>query len=512
MIQKPFHLCLLGAMLLLFTLPVMVQGQLYFITNNGAITITGYNGATDFVNIPDTTNGYPVTSIGTNAFYGSYIDGVTIPNSVTNIGAYAFEGNSGLTSVTIGTNVISIGDDAFAYCASLPNVMIPASVTCIGVDSFGGIEYMTNIAVSAQNTNYSSANGILFNKSQTVLVQFPAGKSGSYTIPASVTNIGNSAFDSCAYITKLTIGTNVISIGTNVFHQCEEMVNLSIGTNVTSIGDDAFIYCSSLTNVTIPGSVTNFGVNVFGACTALTNITVASQNPNYTSLNGVVFNKNQTTLWEYPVGKKGNYTISNSVTSIGPYAFFDCSYLTNLTIGNGVTNIGDYAFYGVAMISATFGTNVISIGNHAFDYCESLTNVTLPKTLASLGDYAFAHCYAIGAYYFLGNAPSADPTTFQYDEANVYPAAGTTGWGAGFAGLYVWNLQIQTSSNNLGSPTNPFEFNITGNNNLIYIVEASTNLVNWQAVQTNTLTSGSNNFSDSQWTNSPGHFYRLRSP
>ena len=495
-------------------LPAVVDAQLIFITNNGAITITGYNGATDFVSIPSTTNGYPVTNIGTNAFYGSYIAGVTIPDSVTNIGDYAFEGNSGMASVTIGTNVISIGDYAFIGCETLAGITIPNSATNLGLDLFGGCESLTAITVGSQNANYSSANGILFNKDQKVLVQFPAGKSGSYTIPTSVTNIADSAFDFCTYLTKLIIGTNVISIGTNVFHQCELVANLSIGTNVTSIGDAAFIFCSGLTNVTIPASVTNFGVNVFGACRALTNFTVSPQNAYYASSNGVVFNKSLTTLLEYPAGKKGNYTISNYVTSIGPYAFFDSSYLTNLTIGNGVTNIGDYAFYGVTMISTIFGTNVTSIGNHAFDYCMSLTNVTLPKTLASLGDYAFAHCYSIGAYYFLGNAPSADPTTFDYDEANIYPAAGTTGWGAGFAGLYVWNPQIQTGNNYLGSPTNPFEFNVTGNDNLVFIVEVCTNLFKptWFSVATNTLTGGSSHFSDPQWTNSPGRYYRLRSP
>ena len=130
---------------------------------------------------------------------------VTIPNSVISIGYYAFSGCTSLTNVTLGTNVTSIGDGPFGDCTSL-----------------------TAITVDAINSVYCSVAGVLFNKSQATLIQCPAGKVGSYTIPDSVTSIGEEAFSYCHGLTSVTIGTNV-----------------------TSIGQLAFAYCTSLTSVTV---------------------------------------------------------------------------------------------------------------------------------------------------------------------------------------------------------------------------------------------------------------------
>ena len=199
--------------------PMMTQAQFTFTTNSGAITITGYNPAAGLnVVIPASTNGYPVTAIGTNAFYFlTTITNVTIGTNVTSIGRVAFANCSGLTSVTIGNSVTSIGDYAFYYCYYLTSVTIPNSVTNIGqaafeecnrltsftipnsVTSIGEsafVDYsLTNIAVDAANPNYSSTNGVLFDKDQATLIQYPIGlTNSSYTIPNSVTSIGESAF------------------------------------------------------------------------------------------------------------------------------------------------------------------------------------------------------------------------------------------------------------------------------------------------------------------------------
>src|SRR5665213_3513714 len=308
-------------LLLLLALPAVVQAQVTFTTNNGAITITAYTGPGGHVTIHSMTNGWPVTSIGDYAFLNcSGLTSVTIPDSVTSIGSAAFYQCSGLTNLTIGTSVTSIGDYAFYNCSKLTGVTIPNSVTSIGVyafefcgltsvtipnsvtsignDAFGDCSGLTAITVAALNPVYSSVGGVLFNTNQTTLIQCPGGKVGSYTIPNSVTNIGDSAFD----------------------------------------------HCSGLTSVTIPNSVTSIGIDAFGACSGLTAITVAGLNPVFSSVGGVLFNTNQTTLIECPRGKVGSYTIPNSVTNIGDYAFDYCSGLTNLTIGTSVTSIGDYAF------------------------------------------------------------------------------------------------------------------------------------------------------------------------
>ena len=332
-------------------LPVVVFGfgvastpYTYTITN-GTVIITGYTGAGGDVTIPNTINGVTVNSIGINAFQNNTnLTSVTVPNNVTNIGTWAFSTCTSLTNVTIGSGITSIGDGAFAGCFSL-----------------------TSITVDPSNTVYSSVGGVLFDTSQTTLIQYPGGIAGGYIIPASVTSIGNDAF-----------------------YFCPNLASITIGTNVTSIGNGAF-FLGSLTSVTIPASVTNIGNSAFAYCPSLTAITVDPSNAFYSSVAGVLFDKSQTTLIQYPGGGAGaTYTIPVSVISIGQRAFYDCHNLTSVTIGTGVANIGDGAFI---------------------------------------------DCWSLIGIYFQGNAPSLDPSGFGYGSATVYYLAGTTGWTNPFGGL-----------------------------------------------------------------------------
>ena len=194
---------------------------------------------------------YSVTSIGYAAFYNcSCLTSVTIPNSVTSIGSDAFYGCSSLTSLTIPNSVTSIGDWAFFGCSSLGSVTIPNSVTSIGVEAFVICRSLTSIDVASNNTNYSSIGGVLFNKDQTSLIQYPDGKQGAYTIPNSVTSIGEAAFAFCTSLTSVTIPNSVTSIGTEAFRSCTSLTSVTIGNNVTSIGVWAFYGCTSLISVT----------------------------------------------------------------------------------------------------------------------------------------------------------------------------------------------------------------------------------------------------------------------
>ena len=146
-------------LLLLLTLPAVVQAQFSYTTNNGAITITGYTGPGGAVTIPSTINSLPVTRIGYSAFqHNTSLTSVTIPNSVTNIADFAFSGCTSLTNVTIGNSVTSIGEYAFAGCTSLTNVTIPNSVTSIGDYAFAGCTSLSAITVEALNSFYSSVD------------------------------------------------------------------------------------------------------------------------------------------------------------------------------------------------------------------------------------------------------------------------------------------------------------------------------------------------------------------
>src|SRR5665213_2273810 len=470
------QICLLAAVL---ALPAVAQAQFIYTTNNGAITITGYTGSGGAVTIPATINGLPVTSIGDHAFYATGVTVVTIPASVTNLGDEVFVGSTRLTVITVDTN----------------------------------------------NPVYSSVNGVLFDKSQTTLVEYPDGLVGGYMIPNSVTSIGHYAFDSCGNLTNVTIPDRVTNIGDQAFNDCgnltsvmignsvtsiggwafggDNLTSVTIGNSVTSIGDAAFYGCLNLTNITIPdsvisigdsafydcesltsvaikSSVMNIGVSAFNFCLSLRGITVDTNNPSYSSVDGVLFDKSQATLIQYPASKAGSiYTIPDSVTNIEDFAFAGRSSLTSVTIPNGVNSLGFY----------TFSTD----GN--------LTSV-----------------------YFTGNAPVANDSTFvvgnfnPYYNATAYYLPGTTGWDDFSANTGIpaipWQPLIQTGDASLSVRTNQFGFNIAWASGQTVVVEACTGLTNplWQSVQTNTLTSDSSNFNDPQSSNYPARFYRLRSP
>ena len=436
--QNLIQICLLCVAML----PAVVKAQFTFTTNNdGSLNISQYTGTGGAVAIPSTTNGLPITSIGTNAFlFREILTSVIIPDSVTSIGAQAFGSCPKLTSVTIGTNVMSIGDFAFYDCYVLTGVTIPDSVTSIGEGVFEDCIYLT------------------------------------ITIPESVTNIGDYAFQSCTSLRSVTIPARITRIGDGVFRGCNQLAGITIDTNITGIGAEAFAYCNDLTNVAIPVSVTSIGADAFGGCLGLTNISVAGSNPDYSSLSGVLFDKAQATLLQYPGARAGSYNIPAGVTSIEDDAFYDCYYLTSVTIPAGVTSIGAYAF----------------------DFCYNLTNV---------------YCH--------GNAPTptTDATVFNGVYATVYYLPGTTGWGSMFdylptAPWYLPNPLILTEVPTFGFQTNGFGFTISWVTNISVVVEGCTNLANpvWQPVSTNVLTGGTSYFSDPQWTNYPGRFYRLRSP
>ena len=307
-----------------------------------------------------------VTSIGKLAFYKcESLTSITIPDSVTSIGESAFYECKSLTSITIPDSVASIGAWAFVECNSLTSVTIPNSVTSIGDGAFIFCTSLTNIDVSIDNSNYSSKDGVLFNKDRTELIYYPTGKKTTfYTIPNSVTSIGESAFAYCEWLTDITISDNVTFIDGYAFEYCTSLTNITIPNSVTSIGYTAFYNCISLTSITIPNSVTSIGNGAFENCTSLTSITIPDS---VTSIGNGTF-ENCKSL--------ENITIPNSVASIGDSAFIRCTSLTNITIPYGVTSIYGGTFYNcTSLTSVTIPNSVNYIGREAFNYCVNLTDV-----------------------------------------------------------------------------------------------------------------------------------------
>ena len=240
----------------------------------------------------------------------------------------------------------------------------------------------------------------------------------SVIIENGVISIGNYAFSYFGSLTNVTIPNSVTSIGYDAFNYCKSLTSVTIPDSVTSIGEVAFSSCTSLTSVTIPNSVTSIDSGAFSNCISLTSIEVSGNNKNYSSTDGVLFNKDKSELITYPAGKTDSeYAIPNSVTSIGNYAFACSTNLTSVSIPNSVTSIDEHAFYNTAyyndesnwdngvlyisdcLIDTNYnfdsttdyiikdGTRIIA--DSVFSNCDNLISVTIPNSVKRLGDNAF---------------------------------------------------------------------------------------------------------------------------
>lgn len=358
-------------------------------------------------------------------------------------------GKHSLKTVILPTSITSIADNAFCNCDSLTEITIPTSVSSIGVNAFIFCNSFQGFLVQFGNQNFSSVDGVLFNKDQTSIIQYPNGKSGSYTIPASVTSIETSAFTASNWLTGFivdaanpnfsavdgvlfnkdktilnqypsgrtgayTVPDFVTSISYGAFSRCSKLSSVIIGDNVTTISISAFSVCEKLDSVTFGKSVASIGDNAFAFCGKQTKFIVTATNPNFSTLDGVLFNKNQSSLVLFPAGKTGIYTIPNSVTTIGTWAFYS-SKLTSVTIPTSVTSIGNSSFFFCRLFTnLTIPNSVKSIGNDAFGSCSGLTSIVIPNSVTSIGNSAFAYCTGLTSVILSNSIPALANSIFDH--------------------------------------------------------------------------------------------------
>ena len=392
---------------------------------------------------------------------------ITIPDSVTNISGDAFEGctsleynqydnalylgsqdnpylaliknsNQQLTSCNIHEDTRIIASSAFSGCGGLTSIIIPASVTSIGYDAFFSCSSLTGIWVHENNPNYSSDDrGVLFDKYKTELIVAPCTISGAYTIPATVTSIGDNAFCDCVGLTEVSIPEGVNSIGWAAFDCCSGLTSIVIPEGVTQIDEYTFAFCSGLTSVTIPKSVTSINYKAFWDCYRIWHVlfTGTEEMWNTISIEGVN-DELQAAVRHYnctgdevtdPVnlvcsiceadgsGNSGicgddlTWVLTDDGTLIisGSGMMYNYSEggspwhtkrvkITSVVIESGVTGIGEYSFEACRdMERISIADTVTSIGDYAFYDCNSLTSITIPESVIHMGDYVFAYCWSL---------------------------------------------------------------------------------------------------------------------
>lgn len=404
----------------------------YELNADDTYTVVEISGSPTSITVPSQHNGKPVTAIA----------------------------DEGLRHRSSGSGMGLFGGSP----AALKTIILPESIESIGENAFYAQWKLESITVDANNNHFCSIDGVLFTKDVTTLIRYPANKSGAtyvipntvttivnagfqkaekledITIPNGVTFIGLNAFSTCINLKNVVIPNSVVTLGPSAFYDCEKLETIVIGNSVTAIQSATFSGCASLFSITLGDAVEVIETNAFYKCNELKSITfpknvnsihnqaffvaenveeinVDSDNQTYSSIDGVLYSKDQTILYRFPVAKQiPSFVVPSTVEVIEQWAFeycYDleevilndglktikwgafalCQSFTSIVIPDSVQTIEANAFINCPnLLSIHIGSGVETIGDGAFTYCLGLTSIVIPDNVQTLGQYAFVRC------------------------------------------------------------------------------------------------------------------------
>lgn len=342
------------------TIEWMDSGDWRYYVEDGYAVLGGYEGEAEEVSIPSVLGGYTVKKLRRYVFSGTNVTCITVPSTVEYIDSSAF----------------SAGIDANHYRKE-------------------GI--IDTINVDPNNRVYTSLEGIVYSKDRKKLVFYPEGRAAeNFSIPFGVEKIDSNAFENNINLKSITFSDSVKTIGGYAFCDCTNLKDVHLNDGLTTIEDGAFYSCKSMISITIPKTVQSmdFRNPIFASDLQLISINVDPNNQYYSSLDGVLFDKNKKILYVYPEGRQAvSYTIPSTVETINR---INNAYLEELTLLPGVKKISDHAmFYASSLVKINMPDSVEEIGEYAFYGCHSLKEITIPLNVKVIGENLFAECESL---------------------------------------------------------------------------------------------------------------------